>query len=197
MLRPLHWLALAAAAGLVGGCNDAPSQARAGSGCDRQCLGEKLDRYLEAVVTNDPSKAPLVYGFRQTENAINTVPGKGVWQSVTGLGNVQRRYFDPVTGQAGYFGTVKEGDSTAIVTVRLKVEDDALTEAEWYIARENDPGMNGPRQPGAPPANLHNPEYLEQNPPPQRVVPEAERVDRATLARIVDSYFDAITSHDP
>jgi hypothetical protein len=46
------------------------------------------------------------------------------------------------------------------------------------------------------PANLHNPEYLAENPPPERVVPRNQRSDRATLVRIVDSYFDAITSHD-
>jgi hypothetical protein len=193
MSRSMHWIACAALV-VMGGCSKSPVQ---DDRCDRACLGDLLDRYLEAVVSSDPSRAPLVHGFRQTENAINVIPGGGgVWQSVTALGNVQRRYFDPESGQAGYFGTVKEGDSTAIVTVRLRVEDRKLTEAEWYLARENDPGMSGPRQPGRPPANLHNPEYLEQNPPPQRVVPEAERVDRATLARIVDSYFDAITSHD-
>ncbi|HXC58316.1 MAG TPA: hypothetical protein VN645_03305, partial [Steroidobacteraceae bacterium] len=60
----------------------------------------------------------------------------------------------------------------------------------------NDPGLNGPRQPGSPPANLHNPDYLAQHPPRQEAVPVKQRVDRATLARIVDSYFDAITSHD-
>jgi hypothetical protein len=43
---------------------------------------------------------------------------------------------------------------------------------------------------------LHNPEYLAQNPPPERTVPANQRADRATLVRIVDSYFDAITSHD-
>jgi hypothetical protein len=82
------------------------------------------------------------------------------------------------------------------VTVRLRVENRALTEAEWYIARENDPGLNGPRQPGRPPANLHNPDYLALHPPRQEAVPARQRVDRATLGRIVDSYFDAITSHD-
>jgi hypothetical protein len=166
------------------------------SSCDRACLGGMLDRYLEAVIAHDPGKAPLVVGFRQTENAVNVAQGKGVWQSVTGLGKVQRRYFDPVAGQAGYFGTVMEGSETAIVTIRLRVEDRKLTEAEWYIARANDPGMNGPRQPGAAPANLHNPEYLELYPPRMSAVPAAQRVDRATLSRIVDSYFDAITSHD-
>lgn len=191
MPRFAQWAACAALV-ILGGCG--PTSAP--DVCDRACLNELLDRYLEAVVAHDPSRAPLVTGFRQTENAINVAPGQGVWQSVTALGRVQRRYFDPVTGQAGYFGTVMEGEETAIVTLRLRVQDRALTEAEWYIARADDPGMNGPRQPGAPPANLHNPEYLEQNPPPQRIVPVGERVDRATLGRIVDSYFDAITSHD-
>ena len=185
---------LAACAALVTiGSNEA---AFAQAACDRDCLRSTLDRYLEAVVAHDPSKAPLVVGFRQTENAINVAPGRGVWQSVTALGSVQRRYFDPVSGQAGYYGTVMEGEETAVVTVRLRVENRELTEAEWYIARANDPGLRGPRQPGGPPANLHNPEYLEQHPPPQRVVPRNERVDRAALSRIAESYFDAITSHD-
>jgi hypothetical protein len=89
-----------------------------------------------------------------------------------------------------------EGDATGNVTVRVRVEDRMITEGEWYIAREDDPGLSGPRQPGAAPANLHNPAYLEANPPPQRVVPPGERADRDTLVRIADSYFDALTAHD-
>jgi hypothetical protein len=164
--------------------------------CDRPCLRGMLDRYLEAVIAHDPAKAPLVVGFRQTENAINVQPGNGLWKSMTALGKVQRRYFDPVTGQAGYYGTVMEGSETAIVTLRLRVEDRKLTEAEWYVARADDPGMAGPRRAGGPPANNFNPEYLEQHQPRQDPVPARQRVDRATLSRIVDSYFDAITSHD-
>lgn len=172
------------------------SQSFAQASCDRACLRSALDRYLEAVVKKDPSKAPLAVGVRQTVNAIGIATGKGVWQSVTALGDVQRRYFDPVSGQAGYYGTLQEGAETPIVSIRLRIENREITEAEWYVARANDPGMNGPRQPGAAPANLHNPAYLAQNPPPQRVVPASKRVDRATLIRIVDSYFDAIVSHD-
>ena len=80
--------------------------------------------------------------------------------------------------------------------MRLRVENRKLTEAEWHIARPDDPGLNGPRQPGRPPANLLNPEYLAQNPPPDRIVPRNQRADRDSLVRIVNSYFDAITSHD-
>ncbi|HEY7191676.1 MAG TPA: hypothetical protein VH436_34235 [Vicinamibacterales bacterium] len=166
------------------------------STCDRRCLRTMLDQYLNAVIKHDPSAAPIVVGFRQTENAINVRPGNGVWKTVTALGKVQRRYLDATSGQAAYYGTVEEGSATAIVTVRVRVENRQLTEAEWFLARENDPGLNGPRQSGRPPANLHNPDYLAKNPPPDRVVPRDKRSDRATLVRIVESYFDAITSHD-
>ena len=176
---------------LAGGAGPASAQT-----CDRACLRTMLDQYLAAVVKHDPSAAPLVVGFRQTENAINVRPGNGVWKTVTGLGKVQRKYFDPVSGQAAYFGTVEEGSGTAIVSIRVRVENRRLTEAEWFLARANDPGLSGPRREGGPPANLHNPEYLAANPPPDRVVPRNQRSDRDSLIRIVDSYFDAITSHD-
>jgi hypothetical protein len=191
MSRFMHWAACAALVVVSSSANSAGQSA-----CDRKCLGSLLDQYLAAVVAHDPGKAPLVVGFRQTENALNVAPGNGMWKSMTALGKVRRKYFDPVTAQAGYYGTVMEGNDTAIVTIRLRVEDRKLTEAEWYVVRENDPGLSGPRQPGRPPANLHNPDYLALHPPRQEAAPAGQRVDRATLGRIVDSYFDAITSHD-
>lgn len=192
MPRFLHWMVYAVIAVPAAGTTEAFAQ----GSCNRSCLRTMLDQYLDAVVDNDPSAAPLVVGFRQTENAINVRPGSGVWQSVTGLGDAQRRFLDADSGQAAYYGTVEEGDSTAIVTVRVRVENRQLTEAEWYVARADDPGLSGPRQPGRPPANLLNPEYLTRNPPPDRVVPRDQRADRVTLVRIVNSYFDALTSHD-
>src|SRR5262249_1807501 len=100
------------------------------------------------------------------------------------------------SGQAGYYGLVEEDGTVALATVRLRIENRTLTEAEWYLARANDPGLNGPRQSGRPPANLLNPEYLIAHPPPDRVVPQAERQSRDALGAVVTSYFDAITSHD-
>jgi hypothetical protein len=164
--------------------------------CDRACLRTMLDEYLAAVVKHDPPAAPLVTGFRQTENAVAVLPGNGVWKTVTGLGKVQRRYLDTMTGQAAYYGIVEEGSNAAIVTVRVRVQNRKLTEAEWYLARANDPGLNGPRQSGGPPANLFNPEYLAANPPPERVVPPAQRLSRDAMVGIVNSYFDGITAHD-
>src|SRR6185312_1854153 len=89
----------------------------AANDCDRACLKTTLDQYLAAVIKHDPTAAPLFVGFRQTDNSVVVRPGTGVWKSVTGLGKMQRRYLDPVSGQAGYFGIVEEGSNPAIVTV--------------------------------------------------------------------------------
>jgi ketosteroid isomerase-like protein len=173
-------------------CAAQPVAAGAGSvDCDRACLKATLDGYLSAVVKHDPAAAALAATYRHTENAINIPPGKGVWQSITGLGQVQRRYLDPVSGQAAYYGIVAEGDQLAVVTARLRIEHRLITEAEWYIAREADPGL-----PGATPPSSWNPQGLTTTPPPERVLPKSARLPRETMIAIVNSYFDGITSHD-
>lgn len=164
--------------------------------CDRACLRNTLDQYLNAVVKHDPAAAPMFIAFRQTENAVVVPPGNGVWKSVTGLGKVQRRYVDPVTGQAAYFGIVEEGADLAIVTARIRVENRKITEAEWYIDRKGDPGLNGLATPGQPAGNFFDPDNLTANPPPQRVVPKEARIPREAMIAITNSYFDGITTHD-
>src|SRR5665213_481053 len=162
----------------------------ANTGCDRVCLRSSLDAYLGAVLKHDPAAAPLAPSYRHTENAINIPLGEGVWQSVTALGQVQRRYLDPVSGQAAYYGIVVEGQAQAVVTARLRIENRTVTEAEWYIARETDPGL-----PGATPPSSWNPQGLAATPPPERALPVAQRLPRDTMLAIVNSYFDGITSH--
>jgi hypothetical protein len=162
----------------------------AATDCDRTCLKSTLDQYLNAVIKHDPSAAPLAAGFRQTENAIVVRPPTGAWKTVTALGKVQRRYLDPITGQAGYFGIVEEGSDSSVVTVRLKVENRKITEAEWIVARKDAFGPNGPG--GA----LVNPDSLIANPPPERTVPRDARSPRDVLMAVANSYFDGLTTHD-
>jgi len=168
----------------------AAAPASAQQACDRTCLRTMLDQYLTAVIKHDPAAAPLVVGFRQTENAINTRPGTGVWKTVTGLGKMQRRYLDAITGQAAYFGIINEGSAQAVVTVRIKVDDRKISEAEWIVARAGEFGPNGPN------GNVFNAESLIANPPPERTVPKAQRLARESLIAITNSYFDGLTTHD-
>jgi len=159
--------------------------------CDRACLESLLERYLHAVIAHAPSAAPLALGYRHTENAINVPIGKGVWQSVSGLGQVQREYIDPVSGEAAFYGIVLEGTKPAVATVRLRIEQRSITQAEWYLARQGDPGL-----PNAKPPNAWNPQGLAAHPPPERLLPPSERLSREALIAIVNSYYDAIVSHD-
>lgn len=163
--------------------------------CDRACLQATLDQYLTALVEHAPTKVPLAIGFRQTENAVVTVPGTGLWQSVTALGRLDRRYFDATTEQAAYFGTIEEAAGPAIVTLRLRVEDRKITEAEWVISRKGDPGL-GPLGGGQADAAYHDPAYLLAHAPAQRVVPQAERLTRRELVAIANSYFDGLSAHE-
>jgi hypothetical protein len=174
---------------LIPGLGSAYSQT-----CDRNCLGEMLDRYLDAVVAHDPSRAPLFTGFRQTENAVVVRPGTGIWETVTALGDFQRRFFDPVTGHAAYFGLIEEGGDPAISTLRLRVEDGEITEAEWMIARRDDPGLNGPVAAGR--GGVWDADNLIANPPPETPLGGRVSLSRRALIAATNSYFDGITSHD-
>jgi len=186
MIRHLAVIALVGGANAFGAAND----------CDRACLKTSLDQYMSAVIKHDPAAAPLFPGFRQTENAVVVRLGTGVWKTVTALGKVQRRYLDAVNGQAAYFGTVEEGAEKAIVTVRVRVENRKITEAEWLIARKDNPGLNGVTETGAPSGNFFEPDALAANPPVERVLAKDARSSRETLIAVTNSYFDGITTHD-
>jgi len=155
-----------------------------------------LDAYLNAVVQHNPAAAPLAVGFRQTENSMVRRPGTGIWQSAKALGKLQRRYFDTENEQAGYFGTFEEESGTAVVTVRLKIDDRKISEAEWYLARKGDPGI-GVGAGAQANASFHDPDYLAAHPPAERVVPKSERLSRADMVAITNSYFDGLTAHEP
>ena len=164
-----------------------------GAGCDRACLKTMLDQYVNAVLQHNPAAAPLTVGFRQTENGIVLRPGTGVWLTAKAMGKLQRRYFDAESGQAGYFGTLEEENGTAVVTVRLKIDDRKISEAEWMIARKGDPGI-GTGAGAQANAAFHDPDYLIAHPPAERVVPKSERLSRADLIAITNSYFDGLTA---
>jgi hypothetical protein len=83
------------------------------------------------------------------------------------------------------------GDEEAVVALRLRVQWNQVTEAEWFVARKGDPGMTG--EPGKTPFDL---EKLRATLPAQRIVPKAERASRELLQAVVNSYFDGITSRN-
>ena len=155
-----------------------------------------LDQYLNAVIQHNPSAVPLTPGYRQTENAVVRGRVRGYGKRPKSLGKVQRRYFDPVTQNVAYFGTLEEtSGNAAMVTIRLKVADRKVAEAEWYLARKGDPGY-GVGAGAQANAAFWDAENLTAHPPAERVVPKAERVSREDLISITNSYFDSLSARD-
>lgn len=170
------------------------SQAALSQGdCDRTCLKSTLETYMSAVAAKDPAQAPLASIYRHTENDQVQPLGEGMWKSASGLGAVQRHYMDEVTGNAVFYGIVEEAAELAIVAVRIHVENRQITEAEWFVGRDGDPGVMG-----EPATTLWDADYLTNgNPPLIRTVPEAERSTREELIYITNSYWDYVVDRNP
>ncbi len=160
----------------------AGASAQTAPACDRACLGKALDRYLTGVIRHTPKAAALADRYRETENAVDTKAGDGLWKSLTGLGDVQRRYLDAPNQTAAYFGLVNEGTTQALLTLRIRVEGGKVAEAEWIIARQGEA--------------LFNPAGLAAEPPPQGPIPAKDRAPRADLAAAANSYFAGLQAKD-
>ena len=57
------------------------AQSAAPAGCDRACLEGMVERYLDAVVVNDPKAVPLSPNVRFTEDGQRLLIGDGLWNT--------------------------------------------------------------------------------------------------------------------
>jgi hypothetical protein len=130
---------------------------------------------------HDASKAPFAANVKVTENAkLLSVakPTEGLWITATSLENYKFYVADPKAGQIAFVGLVKENDKTALLSMRLKIENKKISEVESVVVRD----MNE--------ANL----WTLKTPPAEfsRALAPAERVSRDELVRISSVYFDGI-----
>jgi hypothetical protein len=146
-------------------------------------LRSTADKYLAALVKNDPRKAPFAKDLRYTENAVDVKPGEGLWKTTTALGKFQRIYVDAVQGQAAYFGLIEEQGQPAIVSLRLKVVNRKITEAEAVIGRKG--------------VSLYAPEGLIEHGPSEKPIDKSLRSTREQMIAAADSYFNGAQSQNP
>jgi hypothetical protein len=151
--------------------------------CDRACLDKTVDDYIAAMVAHDPSKVAFASDVKFVENTVPMKPGEGLWKTVTEGPTTFKIYVpDPVAGQVGFIGMLKEGDKPIQLGLRLKLKDGKIVEAEHLVAR------------GFMPSSLKNletprPAFLE-------MVPKADRTPRAQMLKIADSYYTALVTAD-
>jgi hypothetical protein len=145
-----------------------------------------VDQYLDAVVAHDPSRLPVTRFVKYTENGQHIELGDGFWRTATGQGNYKFYVDDPETGQVGFEGTMQEAGHPVIVAVRLKIEDQKISEIESIVGRGQmaEGGAANLEKLGKPRAA-----FLED-------IPSAERVSRAELIKTANKYFSGMQKDD-
>lgn len=148
--------------------------------CDRGCLNGIVDTYLAAMVAHDPAKAALARGARFTENTGLLDVGEGLWVGASEAPTTFKIYVpDPATAQVGFFGVMKEFDRPIMLALRLRVQNARIVEAEHLVVRSlTESGLK----------NLARPRAVFD-----AAVPPAQRVPRAEMIRIADSYYDSLS----
>src|SRR5687767_5904716 len=110
--------------------------------CNRACLEGLINQYLDALVAKDPKRLPLSADVKYTEQEQVMAVGDGFWKTVTGRGNYNHYFADPVAGQVGWMGTMRERGGVLLMSVRLRVQLGRITEIEKSFFRAGGGGPN-------------------------------------------------------
>jgi hypothetical protein len=150
----------------------------------REELYAALDDYKAALAARDPHQVDWAEGHFVTENNVALSVGDGVWNTITALGLYDLRFADVAHGQVALFTCVEETDAISPMTIRLKVTNGEVAEAETLVARNKDEGFPFLGQ------------SFEPKPAMEAEVPERERATREELIRLANGYFDTIERND-
>ena len=148
--------------------------------CDRACLEGLADRYLDAVVAHDPSKAPIAKGAKFTENGQKLELGDGLWNTMSGKGTYRLFVTDPEAGEVAFLGSIREDNMPAMIALRLKVRNRQIAEIETFIQR-SDRSALGFEKIGY--------QWTE-------TIPPAERMTRDELIKTANMYFSGMQKND-
>jgi hypothetical protein len=175
------------------------SQSSDKTSCDRACLENYVDRYMDAMLRNDPSLDLFSRDCKFTENGIRLPLGnEGLWLRMTGKGNYKFYVPDVETQRVAFIGTAREGGDQGegelvAIAIRLKIGDGLITEAE-QIVRRREADTTGVIQ------ELSVGEKVEQMGEPNEIyreaIPEAERASREQLIETANYYFTGLQKSD-
>ena len=183
--------------------------------CDRACLENYVNRYLDAMEANDPSLELFTKDCKFTENGVRLpLGGEGLWYSMSGKGTYKFYVPDIETQQVAFIGTVKEGAGApakktpgakpaqatiAAFALRLKIADNGkISEAEQLVIRP-ETSLFAPAQESSSPFPPTG-EAVEKMGAPHEifmeVIPEAERMSREELVEAGEYYFEGLQRND-
>jgi hypothetical protein len=148
--------------------------------CDRACLVNIAEGYMNAIFKHDPKAVPaLAKDVRMTENTAQIEVGEGVlWRSKVEPTSFKIHVADPVAGQVAIQTRLKIQGRDALVAVRLKIDRGKIQEIEQLFDRN----VNEAAIP------------LLTTPRPTLVndVSQSQRRSREYMIWVANSYFDAL-----
>ena len=157
--------------------------------CNRGCLEGFVDRYLDAVIANQPSAVPLAQNVRFTEDGQQLVVGDGLWNTMRAKGRYRLFVADVPAGQVAFFGTIEEDHrdpdkgTPALIALRLKIRNQQIAEIEQIVIRDE----NAAKRVEA--LGTPNALYVQ-------AVPASERMSRADLIATANKYFTGMQQND-
>jgi hypothetical protein len=166
----------------------APDPRRA---CDEACLVRISDQLLAAMAASDPKKAPLADTLRYTENDQRLELYDGLWGTLTQVGANRLRVVEAQRGTVQVIVRTVESDLPGILSLRLRVRGDRITEIEAAIVREergSAAALNRQRLPvEADPAGAatFDPQFV-------LTLPLGQRRSRLQLVALADRYLDSL-----
>ncbi len=176
-------------AGLVAVAICAWGDAALAADCNRACLEGFVDRYLDAVIANQPGAVPLAPNVRFTEDGQQLVIGDGLWNTLRAKGRYRLFVSDVPAGQVAFLGSIEEDHrdpnqgTPALLALRLKVRNQQIAEIEQIVIRDENAAKRVEAL-GAP-----NPLYLQS-------IPANERMSRADLISTANKYFSGMQQND-
>jgi hypothetical protein len=171
------------------------------NGCDRSCLENYVDRYMDAMLKKDPNLTLFSRDCKFTENGVRLPLGnEGLWLRMYGKGNYKFYIPDVETQQVAFLGTASEkgsgtqgGSALVAIAIRLKIVNNLITEAEQLVLRSDSDtmGMTGKMSTGERVEKMGAPHAIYRE-----AIPEAERASREELIKAANYYFSGMQKND-
>jgi len=156
--------------------------------CDRACLEGVMNQYLAALAAHDPKRLPVSSDVRYTENDQLMELGDGHWKTIEGVGNYKHLFVDPEFGQVAIMGTMREGGTPILMSLRLRIQLGRITEIESMYFAPGGPGPNNVPAMDAPGYKAEDMWF--------KSIPPAQRLSRQEMISIADAYFSGLEHND-
>jgi hypothetical protein len=197
-------LLAATGVGVPATARSAPPQVQ--PACQRACLQELVDKYLQAMADGNVDPALFAKDARFTENGIELPLGnEGLWATASGVGKYKFYVPDTETQQVAFLGTALEQAAANSATgatpppdpvgiaLRLRIVDGKIAEAEQIVARpDRSVGPIAAANSGFPATGEAVEAMGSPDPAFLQAIPQDQRRSRADLIRVANYYFDAV-----